>query len=161
MNALAPVVREGKLQPKLIGKGAAKATRFDGFTTGEFVVKDWRTRKQAMSQRTRGSTCPKIPISELLRLTTHQLTNKIKQAQLVLVLSNQIDAVGEKGSGLAVFSNELLRLRKAWQLLRSVGVSRFVITSDHGFLLRRPGDAELTAPHDNAKSRYALNQGPE
>ncbi len=160
MNALAPVVREGKLRPKFLGKGAAKSKRFEGFTTGEFVVKTRDTRQRAMSQRTRGKTCPKIHVSQLLRQTTDQLSRKINQAQLVLVLSDQIDAAGEKGAGLSVFSNELLRLRKAWQLLRSVGVSRFVITSDHGFLLRRPGDAELTAPHDNAKARHALNPAP-
>lgn len=160
MNALAPVVREGKLRPNFVGKGVAKSKRIEGFTTGEFVVKTRDARQRAMSQRTHGSACPKLPISQLLRLTSKRLSQKIKQAQLVLVLSDQIDAAGEKGAGLSVFSNELLRLRKAWQLLRSVGVSRFVITSDHGFLLRRPGDAELTAPHDNAKARYALNPAP-
>lgn len=157
MNALAPVVRAGKLRPKFVGKGAAKSKRFKGFTTGEFVVHNPETRKTAMGQRTRGATCPKLALGKLLRLTTRQLVDTIKQAQLIIVHSVQIDAVGEKGAGLSVFSSELLRLRKAWQLLRSVGVSRFIITSDHGFLLRVPGDTTLDDPHDNAKSRYALN----
>ncbi len=160
MNALAPVVQGGKLRVQVKDKGKAKAQRFKGFSTGEFVVHDPKTRRRAVAGRTRGRTCPGLSLEALLRKDLQKLGSIIAEAQLVVVHSENIDAAGEKGVGLSVFSGELLRLRKAWQLLRDAGVTRFVITSDHGFLLRVPGDAELDSGHDNARARYALNSGP-
>jgi hypothetical protein len=110
-----------------------------------------------MATRAGGAACPSFTIEDLLRMTSAELHLSLRQAKLALVLSTQIDAGGEKGIGASVFSTELLRIRAAWQLLREAGVNRFVITSDHGFMLREKGDATLEHGQGyDAMARYAL-----
>ncbi len=154
MNALAPIAQAGKLRPLLSGK---PARRFAGFAAANFQVKSPASRKKAMAKRAGGTACPDLAIEDLLRMSVADLRRSLAQAKLGLVISTQIDSVGTKGGGPSVFSQELLRIRAAWQLLREAGVNNFVITSDHGFLLREKDDPTLAhgQGHD-ALARYAL-----
>jgi len=88
-----------------------------------------------MADRVGGATCPPIDLAEVLAVDTTTLKRKIARARLVVVHSLEIDKAGEVGAGLSVFDKTLQDLRAAWRLLREAGVSRFVITADHGFLL--------------------------
>ena len=129
MNVLAPVTKDGKLQPSL-AKGKVK-----GFSTGEYRVFNPDTRKRAMHDRVGGATCPWLSLSDVLSRDNLTLKKTIAQAKLLVVHSQEIDKAGEKDAGPAVFEVVLRQLRAAWKLLRDAGVVRFVITSDHGFLL--------------------------
>jgi len=127
MNVLAPVASGGALRLSLEG------SRVRGFSTGEFRVSTPETRRRAMHARVGGGTCPWLSLQEVL--DSDSLKRSIAQAKLVVVHSLEIDDAGEKGAGPAVFEHALRKVRAAWRLLRDAGVRRFVITSDHGFLL--------------------------
>ena len=129
MNVLAPVASQGRLRPHMADK------RILGFSTGEFRVHDPETRQRAMAHRAGGATCPWLSLAEVLGRDTTSLKQAVARAQLVVVHSQEIDKAGEVGVGLSVFDKTLQDLRAAWRLLREAGVSRFVITADHGFLL--------------------------
>lgn len=129
MNALAPVAREGRLHP------AMKDGEVLGFSTGEFRVVSPETRCRAMHDRVGGGTCPLMSLDEVVGRDTTSLRRGLGQARLVVVHTQEIDETGEAGAGPATFEVLLQKVRTAWRLLREAGVRRFVITSDHGFLL--------------------------
>ncbi|MFN3151820.1 BREX-6 system phosphatase PglZ [Bremerella sp.] len=130
MNALAPVNHNGKMRPKV------KGSNIQGFHTGQFQVKDPETRKRAMHERVGGRTCPILTLEEIGQLETKQLRRKIAGAKVVYVHSQVIDDAGEKDLGPVVFEYAMQNIRAAWQLLREAGIKQFVITADHGFLLK-------------------------
>ncbi len=129
MNVLAPVAASGKLHP------AVRKGKVVGFSSGEFRVKDPDTRRRAMFERVGGDTCPWLSLSEVLNRDAKKLKATVARARLLVVHSEEIDLAGEKGVGAYVFDSTLQQLRSAWRLLRDAGVKRFVMTSDHGFLL--------------------------
>jgi hypothetical protein len=139
MNVLAPVERNGRLQVSM----ASDTGRVQGFQTGEFRVSDPETRRRAMHDRIGGGTCPWLTLEEVVSRDSASLKRTVAQARLVVVHSQEIDNAGEKGVGPAVFDHVMQKLRAAWRLLRDAGVRRFVVTSDHGFLLL--DDAAATA----------------
>lgn len=158
MNVLAPIAAAGKLKPLLDKPGKDGAPRrFKGFASANFQVINPAKRKKAMADRVGGSACPEHAIEDLLRMTADDLRRSLRQAKLTIIESRQIDKAGETGTGPRVFGAELRSIRAAWQLLREAGVNNFVITADHGFLLRERGDATLDhgQGHD-ALARYAL-----
>ncbi|MCA9517084.1 MAG: BREX-6 system phosphatase PglZ [Myxococcales bacterium] len=135
MNVLAPVAApSGRLAPALEAS-AGDVEKVKGFSTGEYRVHDPATRQKAMHARVGGATCPWLTLDEVESRDAASLKRAIAQARLVVVHSQEIDAAGEKGLGPKVFATVLRQLRTAWSLLRDAGVRRFVITSDHGFLL--------------------------
>jgi hypothetical protein len=129
MNALAPVAHEGRLI------AAMRDGAVLGFSTGEFRVVDPETRRRAMHDRVGGGTCPLLKLDEVVGRDTTSLRRALGQARLVVVHSEELDQAGESGAGLTAFEAVMQKLRAAWRLLREAGVRRFVITSDHGFLL--------------------------
>lgn len=133
MNVLAPVQqRDGRLKPVVT---SGNPPTIKGFSTGEFQVTDPESRKRAMHERVGGGTCPLLALNEVVRRDAGSLRRSVAQAKLVIVHSREIDKYGEDGVGPAVFDLVMQRIRAAWRLLRDAGVRRFVITSDHGFLL--------------------------
>ncbi|PRQ05137.1 BREX-6 system phosphatase PglZ [Enhygromyxa salina] len=161
MNALAPIAQAGKLRPLMASNKGKPARRFAGLSTATFQYKTPDDRKKAMASGAGGTTCPSHSIDDWLRKSVSEVRQSVGQAKLALVLSTRIDVAGGKGDGPSVFAGELLRIRAAWQLLREAGVTNFVITADHGFLLREKGDATLAhgQGHD-ALARYALYDVP-
>ena len=153
MNALAPVERDGRLHPVLAG-GA-----ITGFASGEFGVVDPATRKRAIQSCVGGRTLPLLSVAEVLERSAASLKKGIEQARLVIVTSLEIDEAGENGAGPASFESAIRRLRAAWRLLRDAGVRRFVMTSDHGFLLINPTatPAQRHGRKIDPKRRYVLS----
>lgn len=133
MNILAPMAGPGgRLRPTFDGR------KIKGFHTGEYNVHDPETRQRVMFARVEGTRCPWIPLDEIVARTADSLRQTIRGANLLVVHSREIDDLGEADTAfvsLASFDVVLHRLRAAWALLREAGVRRFVITSDHGFLL--------------------------
>lgn len=138
MNALAPVSNSGKMRPSING------SRIEGFHTGQFLVKNPESRKRAMHERVGGRTCPHLTLEEIGQLDTKQLRRKIAGAKIVYVHSQVIDNAGEKDLGPVVFDYAMQNIRAGWQLLREAGGKQFVITADHGFLLK-DGVSEVQA----------------
>ena len=153
MNVLAPVCLDGKLRPEV------RDGSFKGFAAGEFRVHDPETRRRAMFDRVGGKGCPLLSLEEVLRLDATTLKKRVEQARLMVVHSQEIDTAGENGVGTHVYDRVLQDLRAAWRLLRDVGVRRFVMTADHGFLLLedRHGEAQVYGRRVDPKRRYAFS----
>ena len=130
MNVLAPVCRDGRLQPEINAKG------IQGFRAGQSLVGSPESRRKAMHERVGGETCPRLSLDDLLDKDLASLRRTIARARLVVVHSDAIDKAGEEGLGLRHFDEELVRIRAAIGLLRDAGVKSFVVTADHGFLLQ-------------------------
>ena len=129
MNVLAPVCRDGRLQPEI------KAKRIQGFRAGQSLVGSPESRRKAMHERVGGETCPRVSLIDLLEKDVPGVRRTIARARLVVVNSDAIDKAGEEGLSLRHFDEELVRIRAAISLLRDAGVKSFVVTADHGFLL--------------------------
>ncbi len=132
MNVLAPVATSGRLRPAFSADGGDTIL---GFQAGEYRVTGPESRRRAMHDRVGGANCPWLTLKEVLERDSTSLKRAVAQARLVVVHSEEIDAAGEKGVGCNTFDDVLQQLRAAWQLLRNAGVSRFIFTADHGFLL--------------------------
>src|SRR5690606_14885120 len=64
---------------------------------------------------------------------------------------------GEKGLHLETFEATLVRVREAVQRLQRAGISRFVLASDHGFLLQDIQTTEQVDYKDSPKRRHVLS----
>jgi len=105
-----------------------------------------------------GSTCPLLTLDEVVERDPASLKRSVGRARLVVVHSREIDVAGEAGVSLDEFDKAIRKIKAAWQLLREAGVKRFVVTSDHGFLLPM-GPLATLQPHGrriDPKPRYAL-----
>jgi hypothetical protein len=132
MNALAPVAREGKLEPAVFGKGEIR-----GFRSGTFIVNDLETRARAMGERAIGQKARETQLAEVVDASPRKLKDWVsKGPQLIVVASIEIDGAGEAGFGLSTFEHTLRQVRNAWHKLSAAGVRNFVFTADHGFLLQ-------------------------
>jgi len=131
MNALAPVERNGRL--RLLSRD----DKMIGFAAGEFSVLDPATRLRAMTQRSLGSPPEDFELEQFQELTVTQLKRRLSgKPPLVVVRSRELDTAGESGLHLGTFDHTLALLKSAISLLSQAGVERFVIASDHGFLLQ-------------------------
>lgn len=155
MNTLAPVSHSGRLT--LAGK-----KDFKGFTTGEFTVNDPESRARAMGQRSIGVKALMMSLSEVCEIEPGTLKNKVAQSKgLVLVHGREIDEAGEAGVGLSVFEQTLGQIKAALHHLKGAGVGRFVITSDHGFLLcDGTGEPRTFGKMTDPSRRHVLSSEP-
>jgi hypothetical protein len=132
MNALAPVARDGKLEPAVFGKGEIR-----GFRSGDFTVNDLETRARAMGKRSIGETARHEELADVVDATPRTLKEWVtKGPKLIVVAGLEVDGAGEAGFGLATFEHTLRQVRNAWHKLSAAGVKNFVFTADHGFLLQ-------------------------
>jgi len=147
MNALAPVARAGRLA------AVVRDGKIVGFSTGEFQVVGRGDRRKAMQARVGGATCPLFELRELGRKDAASLRRSIGRSRLVVVTSTSLDKAGHDGLGASTYADLLRDIRGACHLLHEAGVSRIVVTSDHGFLLVPPsvdrrGFGKRTEPKD-------------
>ena len=89
-----------------------------------------------------------IPLGKLLGTSTSQLSKSIGDASLVVVRSQEIDALGESVDELtarAAMEGVIGNVARAIRKLASAGIEHFVVTADHGhqFSIRK---------HDNMKT---------
>jgi hypothetical protein len=79
-----------------------------------------------------------LVLDDVFELSEAQLREQVEPAGLVVVRSQEIDEAGEAGKtgvALAYFGVVLEQIRRAIGKLAQVGVTRFVVSSDHGFLI--------------------------
>lgn len=131
MNALAPVAKNGRLR-LVVREG-----KLVGFATGEFTVSESASRIRAMSQRSVSGVAEDIKLEEFQDLSLTQLKRRLMgKPPLVVVRSRELDSAGEHGLHLGTFEQTMALLKSALSLLAQAGMERFVIASDHGFLLQ-------------------------
>lgn len=158
MNVLAPVDDGGKLGA-VVRNGALA-----GFRRKEFAVTDPASRVRAIGERSLGKQSP-VDL-ELDRFTDLSLTQVKRllsgKSSLVVVRSRELDSAGEHNLHLGTFEQTLLLIKSAISLLSQAGVERFVITSDHGFLLQdaTAASVELGASKRVPERRYAILDAP-
>lgn len=91
-----------------------------------------------------------ITLDRLLQDTPSKIHQKIGEARLVVVRSQEIDSLGEKNELLArhVMDTVVGNIARAVRKLAGLGFERFVITADHGhqFGSRKDDDMKLEAP---------------
>lgn len=127
MNVLAPVAQ---------GERLGVAGIFQGFKTGEFTVRKPDDRARAMGLRSVGKPALLLKLAEICDVATAKLTKDVKPHQLIVVHSKEIDDAGEANVGLPTFESTLRQIKAAWHHLQLAGVTSFVFTADHGFLLQ-------------------------
>lgn len=133
MNALAPIAHNGRL------RAVMRDGSITGFKGGETIVNDPKTRVRAMSDWSlKGlGMAESIELEEFQELTVTQIKRRLAgKPALVVVHSRELDTAGEHGLHLGTFEQSLALLKSALSLLQQAGVERFVISSDHGFLLQ-------------------------
>jgi PglZ domain len=158
MNVLAPVSRAGRLM--LAGEEG-----FKGFKTGEYTVRNPADRTRAMAERSVYQSGNKrscsLKLAEVCDASPADLKKKCAEAQLIVVHSQEIDDAGEANVGLATFETWLQQIKAAWNHLRTAGVSEFVFTADHGFLLQDSTTEEkLYGSKRDPERRYVLMDEP-
>ena len=92
-----------------------------------------------------------MPLSKLLGSTPAKLAAAVADAPLVLVRSQEIDALGENVDELtarAAMESVIGNVARAVRKLAAAGVQNFVITADHGhqFSLRKEDDMKTDNP---------------
>ncbi len=162
MNALAPVARAGRLQPRV-----DRRRRFAGFRTGEFTVSRPQHRLDAMRQRSFGaaaSAAVGLDLQAVCDAAPKTLKRRLKGARLVVVHSREIDETGETDTGLATFESWLEQLSNAWHRLKQLDFGNFVFTADHGFLIQDATTADpqrYSATQRDPKPRWVLSPHAE
>lgn len=91
-----------------------------------------------------------LTLDDLLRQSAKKLASTVDGASLVVVRSQEIDALGEGGFDLArhVMGAVVGNLSRAVRKLAEAGIERFVIAADHGhlFAARKEADMAVEAP---------------
>lgn len=94
------------------------------------------TQRVALLQAAHGKVAD-LRLDDIVRLTEQELAERVENANLVLVRSQEIDEQGETGKlniGLSGFDATVQQLSRAVARLAHHGLGQFVISADHGFL---------------------------
>lgn len=92
-----------------------------------------------------------IPLGKLLSTSAAKLSRLVADASLVIVRSQEIDALGENVDELtarAAMEGVIGNVARAVRKLASAGIENFVITADHGhqFSIRKDDDMKTDSP---------------
>ena len=140
MAALLPGAAESYSVVEVGGKLAAKV---DGQALGEV-----KARMDYLKARVPDAT--DITLERLLQDSLSKVQTKIRNARVVVVRSQEIDALGEKNELLArnLMDTVIGNLARAVRRLAGMGFERFLLTADHGhqFSARKDEDQKVEAP---------------
>lgn len=119
-----------------------------GARIGTSVLADVSARMKFLKSAVPDAT--DITLDRLLQDTPSKIQQKLGEARIIIVRSQEIDALGEKNELLArsVMDTVVGNLARAVRKLAGLGFERFVITADHGhqFGSRKDDDMKLEAP---------------
>lgn len=143
MAALLPGASESFSVREAPNGGGAAGTITDA------VLPDWPARWRHLQARFRDAK--ELRLEELLHTPPEALGARLADARLILVRSQDIDAVGEAGVGLVAqqaMAAVIPNIARAVHRLGKAGIRRFVIAADHGHLLdaSQEGDMKIEAP---------------
>ncbi len=140
MAALLPGAAESYSVVEVGGKLAAKV---DGQALSEV-----KARMDHLKARVPDAT--DITLERLLQDSPSKVQSRIGNARVVVVRSQEIDALGEKNELLArnLMDTVIGNLARAVRRLAGMGFERFLLTADHGhqFSARKDEDQKVEAP---------------
>jgi len=121
-----------------------------GYRIGNRVLAS-RQDRVAYLQEEAGTTVCVTRLGDLLPHPRQAVRKAIKDTQLILVTSQEIDVLCESGNVPLArrFMDEVLHeLRRAFRALTSLGVQRIVFAADHGYLFGQAlgSDMKIDAP---------------
>ncbi|MDM8516748.1 PglZ domain-containing protein [Desulfobacterales bacterium HSG16] len=95
-----------------------------------------------------------VLLGKLLQSTTAKLKKQIEHAPLVVVRSQEIDALGEGGDdwlARQLMDSVIGNIARAIRKLSKLGIEHFVVTADHGyqFSLKKEEDMRIDNPGGN------------
>jgi hypothetical protein len=96
-----------------------------------------------------------MQLEKLLEMSSNKLEKTIAQAPLVVIRSQEIDALGELAGNLVarqLMDTMVGNVARAVRKLASVGIQRFVITADHGHLFTRKKEDAFKTDHPGGKT---------
>ena len=100
------------------------------------LLGDRKSRLAYMDEKLSGGFMA-LKLTDVLRLGAKR-KKEIKEADLIVVTSQEIDRLGEEGDDQAEtrrwMDDMLQQLRRSIRILAKLGVEHFVITADHGYL---------------------------
>lgn len=158
MNALAPVEESGRL------KAVVRNGAIEGFQRkSEFAVCDPSARVRAIGARSLGQAPVDLELDAFSNMSLTQLKRQLAgKPSLIVVRSRELDTAGENNLHLGTFEHTLALIKSAISLLAQAGVERFILCSDHGFLLQDPTveNVPFGATMRVARRRYAILDAP-
>jgi len=99
-------------------------------------LKDRKSRLDYAEEKVSGKVMV-LKLADVLRLGAKRKKD-LKDADLIIVTSQEIDRLGEEGDDYAEtrrFMDDMLgQLRRSIRILEKAGVKHFIITADHGYL---------------------------
>ncbi|NQT68694.1 MAG: PglZ domain-containing protein [Desulfobacteraceae bacterium] len=108
-------------------------------------LKDRKSRLAYMEEKVSGRFMA-LKLANVLRLGAKR-KKELKEADLIVVTSQEIDRLGEDGDDYAEtrrFMDDMLeQLRRSIRILAKLGVEHFIITADHGYLFNDQIDPGL------------------
>jgi hypothetical protein len=108
------------------------------------VLPNWSARWKHFQAKVPGVV--EVRLETLLQMKPDALETKAQGAPLILVRSQDIDAVGEAGVGLVAqqaMATVIPNLARAVHRLSKAGIHRFVVAADHGHLLDAAQDDDM------------------
>ena len=129
MAALLPNAQQS---PSVVSVGGGEL----GLVLGETVLKDRKGRIAYLSAHA-GTPVFAARLDNLLPQPGKKTQQKIKQASLILITSQEIDALCEEDNiplARRTMDEILHELRRAVRILKELGAQNFIITADHGYL---------------------------
>jgi hypothetical protein len=143
---MAALLPDAHVNPRLVTQGKDKiALELNGT-----ILKDRRSRIDYLKQHA-GVSVFVAKLDELLPKPARKIDEGIKQAQLILITSQEIDQLGEEGNvALArrTMDDALRQLQQAFRILGQRGVETIICTADHGYLFadELSEDMKINAP---------------
>lgn len=105
---------------------------------------DWAARWKHLQAKVPG--CAEVRLEKLLQMSPEALAGLVAGTRLLLVRSQDIDAVGEADVGVVAqqaMATVIPNLARAVHRLRRAGVRRIVLSADHGHLLDETQDDDM------------------
>lgn len=145
MAALLPGAEAGF---RVVESGGKLASQVEGSP-----LPDLAARMKYLKSRVPGTV--DLQLEKLLEMTSKKLEKFIEGAPLVVVRSQEIDALGETAGNLVArqhMDTMVSNVARAVKKLASVGMGRFVITADHGHLFTRKKEDAFKTDHPGGKT---------
>lgn len=140
---MAALMVKSDVQPALISIGGGKLA----IEVGGKVLKDRSSRLDYLKEHI-DSEVLSLKLSDLLHLSK-SVTDGIRNADLVLVTSQEIDEFAEKAEPYQArrYMDDIFHtLQRAFRVLTEYGVSTIIVTADHGYLFGEEIDDPMKIP---------------
>ncbi len=130
MAALLPNAHSGTTQIVPVGESRL------ALQIGDTIIKDRQDRIRYLGDNA-GAKVLDVRLDELLPKPNRKTEKAIRDAELILITSQEIDLLGESGNPFLarqMMDGVLLQLQRAIRVLFQLGVKSIVLAADHGYI---------------------------